>query len=374
MSPDPDGVREVALATVAIGAVGVVSLIILFRSARSGARIQGVIAAGLAALSAIVVVIFCGAAAVRELTRADAHSTAYAAVWVFAGYVLTLFAPLAPALLRYSRRRAQRHGSAAEPLPEGLPRAYWLVEATTIVLVSATILASFRMVGIGTTSQVFVVVPLCLALPAYMRATVGRRFYGRRLLAAAQHHTGAPEDLAALQTWTDETASTLGAGTFTVLVLPVTVAFVVPLGRGAHLVAINPRMYASLDPPERRALVAHEMAHTERADGDRRALLIMGVTLWLFVLIDWWAVQTRQWPTTSMLVSSFVFITILDHARRTLSHRAEFAADRRAVEIVDDRQAVVRMLMRFAQGRGRAAARDSRSHPSLEKRIQALQS
>jgi len=44
------------------------------------------------------------------------------------------------------------------------------------------------------------------------------------------------------------------------------------------------------------------------------------------------------------------------------------------VEIVGDRQAVIRTLMRIAQGRGRAATRDSRSHPSLEKRIEALQS
>lgn len=374
MSPSPEAVREVWRATLAIGAVGVVSLAIVFRSARNGARMQGFIAAGLAALCIVVVAIFCFAGAISAATHADSNSIAYAAVWAFAGYALTLFTPLAPALLRYSRRWAAGR-DARSPLPAEIALSYWLLEAAAIAIMSAIVLVILHGLGFGAGAAAAVLVPLCIALPPFMRAAVGGRFYGSRLLdAATRHpHTG-PEDLASLRSWTNETAHALELGTFTVLVLPLARTFVVPLWGGAHLVVISAQMYALLDPAERRALVAHEIAHAESDDSSRRALLIMGVTLWLLMLIELWGSRTRSWPTGVMYVSIFVFITVLDNARRTLSHRAEFAADRRAVEIVGDRQAVIRTLMRIAQGRGRAAARDTRSHPSLEKRIEALQS
>lgn len=368
MSPAPEAVREVELATLAIAAVGVVSLVIVFRSARNGARMQGFIAAGLAALCILVVAIFCFAGAISAVTHADSSSIAYAVVWAFAAYTLMLFEPLAPWLLRYSREWAASR-DARSSFPAGIPWSYWLLEAATIALISATVLVILHALGFGALAGASVLVPLCVALPPFMRAVIGGRFYGSRLVAAAARLPATePDDLASLRAWTDETTRSLAVGTFTVLVLPLARTFVVPLWGGAHLIAFDAQMYAALDPPDRRALVAHEIAHAEASDSYRQALLIMGVTLWLLVIMTWWGSRTRSWPVGATYVSIFIFITVLDSARRRLSHRAEFGADRRAAEIVGDRQAMIRVLTRIAHGRGRAAARDSRSHPSLARR------
>ena len=362
------------MATLAIAAVGVVSRVIVFRSARNGARVQGFVAAGLAVLCIQIVAIFCFAGAISAATHADASSIAYAVVWAFAAFSLLLFVSLVPWLLRYCRVWAAGR-DARNSLPAGIPGRYWLLEAATIALISATILVILDALGFGALAGVSVLVPLCVALPPFMRAVIGGRFYGSHLLAAAARLPRTePDDQASLQSWSDETTRSLGLGTFTVHVLPLARTFVVPLWGGAHLIAFGARTYAALDPQDRRALVAHEIAHAERSDSDWRALLIMGVTLWLLVLMTLWGGRTRLWPVGATYVSTFIFITVLDSARRSLSHRAEFAADRRAAEIVGDRQAVIRVLTRLAHGRGRAAARDSRSHPSLAKRVEALQS
>lgn len=368
--------RDVVLASAAIAAVCALSLAILFRSARAGSPGQHAIAALLAALSMVVLAIFGFAAVVRAITHADVHSTAYTAAWAFAAYALTLATPLARGLQTLSRRRVAA-GDASEPRahPVGLPPTYWLVELVTFTLLSAIVLTGMRVLDLGRTAALFVVVPLCLALPDFMRTVVGRRFYGARLLTdLAANPAAEPDGVEPLREWTSDTARALGLGDFTVVVLPLGATFTVPLWRSARLIVIDTRLYAALDPQDRRALVAHEIAHAERNDGNRRALLIMGVTLWLFVLMDLWGTRSRNWPVGTMYIIIFIFITVLDHARRTLSHRAEFGADRRAAEIVGDRQAMVRTLTRMAQRHGAAATRDTRSHPSLARRIAALQS
>lgn len=291
---------------------------------------QEAVSAGLAALAILVLLDWAVGAVVVLVTPASIKKIAFAGVLAFAVYSLTLAGPLARALQTYCRSRAQRlasPNSLRSGLPLGLPPLYWLFEFGTLAVVLTVILIALWARGIQAATVTLVLLPLCVALPPVLRSAIGRQLYGHRLLKAT---TGipAPIRLSSLQKWLDDTANRLGLGEFAIRVLPLRATFILPLRRWSHLIIFDEQLFAVLDDPERRAIIAHEIAHSERNDVVKRALIIAGLTVWYLGLFGWMAVRT---PVRSQ-ETTFVFILLLvyglNFARRALRHRAEYAADR----------------------------------------------
>ena len=149
-------------------------------------------------------------------------------------------------------------------------------------------------------------------------------------------------------------------------------------GLGAHLVVIGGGLLDQMSHAQLRAVLAHEVAHVEKAHVPRRVLPLMIAGMWLHVL----CVMTFATPlfdtdelvyvlAGSGLAGAFagLFLAVLPGF---FMRKMEFQADQLAVEMLGDGEQLVDALTKLAELNKLPLDTKSWSHPSMQARIDAI--
>ncbi|MEP6622306.1 MAG: M48 family metalloprotease [bacterium] len=282
-----------------------------------------------------------------------------------------------------SRRNAVAPYAAVDT---GLPVSYWAIEAAAVfALVAAVGLTTERLLG-----DALVLVcgmPVAVALPALLRATLAPRMARRRLSETTRRRsaantaeladptsTGAPagDRLADVRHWTAQLAQEHGCPAPAVVVAPHSATYLASSDRSNSVIVIDDQLFRVFETSELHAVMAHEIAHLVRNERLRRAMTeSLVVARYLGVML---AYSYLRGPISG----SYVIVLLITYAYvrqavdRWSIRRGEFSADLTAAQWLGDARPMISALQTIARVRGVPLARRLGHRPSFGERITAL--
>ncbi|HSW28650.1 MAG TPA: M48 family metallopeptidase [Longimicrobiales bacterium] len=180
--------------------------------------------------------------------------------------------------------------------------------------------------------------------------------------------------IAGLEAWFAETCRARGLARVRLRVQPGRLrnAYVVG-GFWGHWVVVGEALLEEMTEVELKAILAHELAHVVRRDV-RHYLAAAGVagTLYLLGLPGVFRLWQGGQVALGVVVAGVLGAVCFGAIPGWVSRRAEFAADRVAVDMLGDPESLAAGLRSLSRIKGFPTDREGLTHPSVDSRIRAL--
>ena len=218
--------------------------------------------------------------------------------------------------------------------------------------------------------------PLMALLPLYQFMALPwlRYFRSPSLRSAVNEETN--RNGADIQTWLNELRATKSVPPFHLRVQQGELLNALALGGiFRHLVVIGGGVLKRMSAFEIKGIIAHEVAHVMRKDVLLRLLpaSVLGSVGYMIVYLQYAKPLLHEGNHLAglllvVLYSGVAFGLIPGYVMR----RAEYGADKLAVELLGERESLVQGLLRLAELSGQDVNYNSGTHPSISKRIAAI--
>ena len=222
----------------------------------------------------------------------------------------------------------------------------------------------------------FIFAPLVAIVPLYefMVLPWFRYFRSPSMQLSANEETNS--ELSEIQSWLEEIHATRRIPRFHMRIQQGDLLNALAMGGVfRHLIVIGGGLLKKMSALEIKGIIAHEIAHVARKDILLRLfpISVLGVTVY-FVLFTHYIkplFDEGSWFAGCTLMAIYLSMSLAVIPGYVM-RRAEFGADKLAVELLGDREPLVKGLLKIAELTGQNLDYSSGTHPPMRKRIAAI--